>query len=176
MNLILSVFTSLFFVRLVTLYISIKNEKRLKHKGGIEFGKKNSILLSIVHVIYYFSCLTEGFYADIAFNFYSLLGTFLLVFSYIMLFVVIYQLREIWTVKIYIVPGHRIVTTPLFKYIRHPNYLLNILPEVIGIALLCNAWYTLFIGLPIYCVILCIRIIQEEKAMTSLRKAAIIVQ
>lgn len=40
MNLILSVFTSLFFVRLVTLYISIKNEKRLKHKGGIEFGKR----------------------------------------------------------------------------------------------------------------------------------------
>lgn len=170
MDLIFGIFIFLFLIRLVTLYISIKNEKRIKQRGGIEFGKKNSILLSMAHIFYYFSCLVEAFCTNTVLNLYSLWGICLLVFSYLILFVVIYQLREIWTVKIYIVPGHQIVSTPLFKYIRHPNYLLNILPEMLGISLLCNAWYTLLVGFPMYCIILCIRIIQEERAMSFLRK------
>ena len=56
----------------------------------------------------------------------------------------------------------------LFKTFRHPNYFLNIIPELIGIALLCQAWYVLLIGLPIYLLVLFKRIRQEEQAMATL--------
>ena len=78
------------------------------------------------------------------------------------------QLVEIWTVKIYILPEHQINRSWLFKTFRHPNYFLNIIPELIGIALLCQAWYVLLIGLPIYLLVLFKRIRQEEQAMATL--------
>lgn len=84
-------------------------------------------------------------------------------FAYAMLFYVIYKLHDVWTVKLYIIPDHRIEKSFLFRTVRHPNYYLNIIPELIGVALLCNAWYTLLIGLPIYACLLAIRIRQEEE-------------
>ena len=87
-----------------------------------------------------------------------------------MLFYVIYQLKEIWTVKIYILPNHKINTSFIFKYFRHPNYFLNIIPELIGLSLLCQAKLTAMFILPLYMIILAIRIMQEEKAMKCLFK------
>ena len=77
-----------------------------------------------------------------------------------------------WTVKLYIVPNQRIERSLLFRTVRHPNYFLNIMPELIGVALLCNAWYTLCIGFPLYVVLLIVRIRQEEAAMKELFAAA----
>lgn len=85
-----------------------------------------------------------------------------------MLFYVIYALREVWTVKIFIVPNHKIVKSFLFRTVRHPNYFLNVIPEIIGVTLLCNAWKTMMFVLPVYLVILIIRIYQEEKAMKGM--------
>ncbi|GIJ93114.1 hypothetical protein CAPN002_03320 [Capnocytophaga stomatis] len=101
-------------------------------------------------------------------DFTSKIGVALLVFAYLMLFYVIYQLKEIWTLKIYILPNHKINKSFLFKWVKHPNYFLNILPELVGIALLCKAYTTLCVMLPIYAVVLAIRIRQEEAAMKHL--------
>ncbi|WP_245957173.1 isoprenylcysteine carboxylmethyltransferase family protein [Bergeyella cardium] len=85
-----------------------------------------------------------------------------------MLFYVIYQLGSVWTLKIYILKNHKIKTSFLFRYVKHPNYYLNIIPELIGIALLCRANISFGILFPIYLIILGIRIYQEERAMKNL--------
>ena len=95
-------------------------------------------------------------------------GLALLIFAYLMLFYVIYQLREVWTLKVYILPEHKVNKTFLFKWVKHPNYFLNILPELIGMALLCKAVFTFCLLFPIYLVILAVRIRQEENAMKHL--------
>lgn len=59
------------------------------------------------------------------------------------------------------------MTTPLFRFVRHPNYYLNIIPELIGFALTLHAFWTLAIGLPLYLVPLVIRIRQEEGTMRA---------
>lgn len=102
------------------------------------------------------------------FNTLSVWGVAILVFAYAMLFFVIYKLRDVWTLKLYIVPDHRIETSFLFKTVRHPNYFLNVIPELIGITLLCNAWITFCVGMPVYLAILFVRIRQEERAMKHL--------
>ena len=93
----------------------------------------------------------------------------LLVLAFAVLFYVIAALKEIWTVKLYILPDHKINHAFLFKYIRHPNYYLNIIPELIGLSLFCHAKYTAIFGLPVYLIILFVRIKQEEQDMAHLR-------
>ncbi len=79
----------------------------------------------------------------------------------------IWSLRHIWTVKLIIAPKevHTLNVSPLFRIVRHPNYILNILPELIGTAMVFHAWYTLAIGGALYLIPLIIRIVQEEKIM-----------
>jgi isoprenylcysteine carboxyl methyltransferase (ICMT) family protein YpbQ len=84
-----------------------------------------------------------------------------------MLLIVILSLRGTWTTKILIIPNHVLVTNRLFKMIRHPNYFLNIVPEMIGILLVSQSWLTFIVLFPILASILVYRIVHEEKAMRS---------
>lgn len=171
MQYIISIFIIFFALRLVSLSFSIRNEKRLLQKGAKQYGKFNSLLLTLAHVAYYFGALYEAYRHGTNFNALSAAGVGVMAFAYAMLFYVVYKLRDVWTVKLYIVPQQRIERSFLFRTVRHPNYFLNILPELVGVALLCNAWTTLCIGLPIYICLLIVRIKQEEAAMKHLWSA-----
>lgn len=165
---ITTIFIGFFLLRLISLAISIKHEKQLIKQGATQYGKKTSMLLTLAHVAYYGAVLYEGWSKNITFNAYSCSGILIMLFAYAMLFYVIHKLGPIWTVKLYIAPNHQIDNSFLFRTIKHPNYFLNIIPELIGVALLCNAWYTLIIGFPLYCLFLSVRITQEEKVMRKL--------
>ncbi|MDO4691992.1 MAG: isoprenylcysteine carboxyl methyltransferase family protein [Porphyromonadaceae bacterium] len=162
------VFGAFFAVRLMTLAISIRNEKRLISLGAKQYGAKNSLLLTLAHTAYYIAALVEAYLRSSSLDATSWAGIGVMLFAYVMLFYVIYCLRDIWTVKVYIAPNHRIERSLLFRVVRHPNYFLNIIPELIGVALLCHSWYTLVVGLPIYCIILAKRIRIESEAMKAL--------
>lgn len=168
MTMILSILILFFIIRLLFLAVSIKHEKALIAKGATQYGKTNSTVLAVVHTLYYLACFISVWIFDTAFNGVSLVGTLMVTASFVILALIIKQLGEIWTVKIYILPEHQINRSWLFKTFRHPNYFLNIIPELIGIALLCQAWYVLLIGLPIYLLVLFKRIRQEEQAMATL--------
>lgn len=168
MRYVIIVFVAFFILRLLSLSISIRNEKRLIKQGATQYGKRNSLLLTLAHIAYYFSALYEGYIQQIAFEQLSIIGVVVMAFAYIMLFYVIYKLHDVWTVKLYIVPNHRIERSFLFRTVRHPNYYLNIIPELIGVSLLCHSWITLCVGFPIYMCILGVRIRQEETAMKHL--------
>ena len=161
-------FAIFFALRLMTLGYSIRNEKSIKKRGGIEYGKGNSLLLTIAHVAFYGSALYEAYITNASFDTFSYIGITFMLFAYLVLFHVIYKLHDIWTVKVYIVPNHRIERSFLFKHIKHPNYFLNIIPELIGTAFLCHAWRTFVVLFPLYCILLFVRIRQEEKAMHHL--------
>ncbi|MDD0823271.1 isoprenylcysteine carboxyl methyltransferase family protein [Mannheimia sp. AT1] len=167
--LIINILFILFFaVRLFSLKISIQNEKRLIEKQAVQYGKKNSILLSIAHIVFYLSAIYEANTTAYTFDSIAVVGFVILFLAYVALFWVIKALGEIWTVKLYILPEHKINTSFLFRTIRHPNYFLNIIPELIGLGLMCHAWHTLTFVLPVYLVILGVRIYQEENVMNTL--------
>ncbi len=151
--------------RLISLLVSVANEKKLKKKNAVEFGKRNSKLLLLCHTLFYLSCLGEAFLLKKQINNVSFIGIGLFIFSMTMLWIVILSLKDIWTVKLIIAPGQRINRSFIFKYFRHPNYFLNIIPELVSVALICQAWFTLLIGLPLYLIPLTVRIVQEEKVM-----------
>ncbi|SPX85737.1 isoprenylcysteine carboxyl methyltransferase family protein [Moraxella ovis] len=161
-------FVIFFAIRLYFLGISIKHEKALIKKGATQVGERHSKLLAAAHIVYYFSALASAVVAGVQFDVISAVGAAMVSASLLVLWFIIKALGEIWTVKVYILPNHTINRSWLFRTFKHPNYFLNIIPELIGIALLCRAWWVLFIGLPIYGVLLFIRIQQEELAMKHL--------
>ncbi|WP_028896633.1 isoprenylcysteine carboxyl methyltransferase family protein [Prevotella sp. HUN102] len=168
MQYIIITFIFFFALRLVSLSYSIRNEKRLLKKGAKQYGRFNSLLLTLAHIAYYFGALYEAYDSGTDFNSVSVAGVGVMAFAYAMLFYVIYKLRDVWTVKLYILPEHRIERSFLFRTVRHPNYFLNIIPELVGVALLCNAWLTFSVGFPLYLTLLVVRINQEDKAMEDL--------
>lgn len=159
------IFAAALSIRLISLFISIRNEKRLKAEGAVEYGKVNSIILTLFHILFYGLSLWEAIHNHRTVNEFTVMGIVLFLFSMTMLFLVIKELGDIWTIKLIIVKDHPVNKSVLFRYIRHPNYFLNVLPELIAIALICQAWHVLMIGLPLYLIPLGIRIYQEEKVM-----------
>ena len=164
---ITTIFLVVLALHLVSLSISRRNEQRLIDEGAREYGARTSRLLSVAHVIYYLCALAEAWVRGARFDVLSGIATLFLVFSLMMLFTVIRQLGPLWTVKLYLHPQHTLNRSWLFESFRHPNYFLNIVPEMLGIGLLCHAWATMIIGMPIYTAILATRIQQEEEVMKN---------
>lgn len=158
-------FLIFFCVRLLTLAISINNEKRLKQSGAREYGALNSRILAMLHVLFYLGAFAEGYYDRVRFDALSGLGVAIYVTAMAVLFYVIYELRPLWTVKLIVARDHALNRSPLFKYTRHPNYFLNILPELVGLALLMKAFTVFVLVFPLYLISLGVRIFQEEKIM-----------
>ncbi|CIO28570.1 isoprenylcysteine carboxyl methyltransferase family protein [Streptococcus pneumoniae] len=154
-----------FLIRLLFLKKSIANEKRIRRDGGREFGIKNTKRLTLVHIVFYLACFMEALVYRPSFNMMSVVGLVLLIFSMLMLLLVIHLLGDIWTVKLMLAPNHKFVDHVLFKTVKHPNYFLNILPELIGLTLLSHAYMTFVLVFPVYAVILYRRIAEEEKLL-----------
>jgi len=161
------IFVLILVARFYTVVISAKNEKIVRRKGGIEFGALNTLILISCHFLYYGACITEGLNKAGHHDILSWAGLILYATSIFVLYYIICQISYIWTVKLIIAPRniHIINKSFLFKYFRHPNYYLSIIPEMIGIAMVFHSWYVLAIGLPLYLIPLITRIIQEERVM-----------
>ena len=154
-----------FLVRLIFLKRSMENEKRILSNGGKEFGVENTKRLTMAHIVFYLSCLVEAMVHKTMFDGMSMVGLVLLIFSMLMLMLVIHLLGDIWTVKLMLVNNHKFVDHPLFRIVKHPNYFLNILPELVGLALVSHAYVTFIFIFPVYAVILYQRIAEEEKLL-----------
>ena len=99
MQYIIIIFLSFFALRLISLSFSIRNEKRLLKKGGKQYGKFNSLLLTLAHIAFYFGALYEAYSKDMEMNSLSWMGAGVMLFAYVMLFYVMYKLRDVWTVN-----------------------------------------------------------------------------
>src|SRR5579859_1213523 len=152
-------------LRLLSVAVSRRHEHRLKQDGAVEIGAANTKLLTLAHIAFYLAAIVEGRVHPSEPDLITLLGVALYAAGMAMLLVVIRLLGRFWTVKLVIARDHALVTHPLFRVVRHPNYFLNILPELIGLALAFHAYATLIVGLPLYLVPLVTRIREEERAM-----------
>lgn len=160
-------FISCFAFRLLSLFKSIFNEKKLIKEGAIEYGKKNSTILTVVHILFYVSCIVESIYLSKTANDVTTAGLIIYALSMFFLWWVIIALNPVWTVKLYIAKNHKLNSNWLFRFVKHPNYFLNVIPEIIGIALITQSYFTLAIGFPLYMIPLFKRIKEENQVMSE---------
>lgn len=158
----------IFIIRLYFLKISRANEKRILQEGGKEFGVKNTKYITILHILFYASCVVEHFINGTMIDTIGIIGLVLLGFSIFMLNTVVHLLEGIWTVKLMLVKNHKFNNHWLFRTVKHPNYFLNIIPELVGLALLCHAKYTAIVIMPLYAIVLYRRIKEEEKILAEI--------
>ena len=164
---VLFIFIALFRVKV--LFISKQNEQELCALGGKEYGKTVSKLLAIFHTLFYFCALFEGIYKKVQFDGVGLIGTLIVGISFFILIRVIQILGKYWTVKLIFADKHTLNTNWLFKYVKHPNYFLNIILELLGVILVFHAWYTLLILMIPYGICLYLRIEKENQLLANLK-------
>lgn len=158
----------IFVVRLGFLKISKTNEKAILEAGGSEYGVANSKRLTILHILFYLGCLVESIIRKVNIDTVSIVGLILIAFSIFMLYVVTRLLAGIWTVKLMVAKEHKFNDHWLFRVVKHPNYFLNILPELTGLALLCHAYVTAaMLSIP-YIAVLAIRIKEENRVLKEI--------
>ncbi|SUB74798.1 isoprenylcysteine carboxyl methyltransferase family protein [Peptoniphilus indolicus] len=159
-----------FAIRLAFLKISKENERAILASGGREYGVTNTKRITILHILFYFGSLVEALVKKVEFDKVSLIGLILVIFSMVVLYSVVNILKGIWTVKLMIAKGHKFNSHWLFDTFKHPNYFLNIIPELIGIALICHSTITSIVVLPLYMIVLYIRIKEENKLIETVIK------
>nr|WP_184223846.1 isoprenylcysteine carboxylmethyltransferase family protein [Granulicella aggregans] len=160
-------FAAAILFRVATLAISKSHEKALKKDGAVEYGANNSHWLTLAHLSFYLSVITEGYLRKAAVDGISALGFALYAMGVIMLLTVMHLLGRLWTVKLLIARDHALVQHPLFRLVRHPNYFLSIVPELTGLALVFHASATLIAGSVLYSLPLALRIREEERVMKA---------
>jgi len=155
-------------LRLGSLAVSRRNEARLRQQGAVEYGAETSLLLALLHTLVYLACLLEGMATGARLGATAYAGLGLYALSLLALGAVMRSLGPVWTVKILLLPDHPFRRGWLFRYLRHPNYILNLVPELVGLTLVFQAWTTLAVLVPLYLAVLVVRILQEERAHRTL--------
>lgn len=153
--------------RLCTLAISTRHEKNLKSRGAKEYGAANSNVLAVAHAMFYLAALLEGELQRAATDSFFIAGLVLYSASCLVLLFIMRLLGPLWTVRLILAKDHLFVTHRLFRTVRHPNYYLAIIPELVGLAVCMHARYTLVIGGALYACPLYIRIREEDAVMRA---------
>ncbi|MBW9113868.1 DUF1295 domain-containing protein [Rhizobium cauense] len=138
-----------FAVRFVSLAVSTVNEIRLRALGSREIGRANTITLALSHAAYYVLATVEWLQNDTPVVTWIWHKCAAVLLSMVELVFVIRSLGYIWTVKLLIAPDHPHIKSGLYRISRHPNYFLNVLPELVGFAVALNSFWTLILGLPL---------------------------
>jgi isoprenylcysteine carboxyl methyltransferase (ICMT) family protein YpbQ len=165
--LLLTLFIGALLLRLGSVAVSLRHEKALKARGAREYGRSTSQLLAAAHAMFYGGALVEGLWRSTQLTRWTTVGMLLYGMSIMALVLVWWELKGLWTVKLIIASDHTLNQSALFRWVRHPNYFLNIIPELVGLALIMGAWLVLVIGLPLYLLVLRVRIVQEEQMMQA---------
>ncbi len=152
--------------RLWTLYVASTNEKRLKMQGAKEFGHGSTLAVwAATGAIYVGAAIEGSSFRHAQFDRIAMVGLAIYIFSAVALLWVMHTLGRFWSGKVLIAPGHQLVVHPIFRAIKHPNYFLNMIPELIGFPIMLHAFVTLAIGLPLFLISLFFRIRVEEQVL-----------
>ena len=153
--------------RFWTLYVAATNEKRLKRDGATEYGQGSTLALWAATGAVYVGALIEGSIRHAQFDRIAMIGLGIYIFSAIALIFVMRTLGRFWSGKVIISPHHELVVHPLFRRLKHPNYFLNMIPELIGFCIMLHAFTTLLIGVPLFLISLVFRIRVEEQVLKN---------
>jgi methyltransferase len=154
--------TFLIIQRLAELYVSSKNEKWLLKNGAIEYGKEHYPFIVALHTLFIVSLIVEYVWRDdVTVNFTLIVLFFVLI---VIKVIVISTLGHYWNTKIYKVPGTRPVATGIYKYIKHPNYII-VICEIAIIPMAFGLYYTAVVFTLLNAIMLTVRIKKENEVL-----------
>jgi len=158
---------TLFMVFLVLLRFSElrhskRNEKWLLQNGAIEYGREHYPIMVLLHACFMISLVIE--YTTQSTASYSLV----LIIIYLLLITfkawIVWSLGKFWNTRIYRIKEFPLVNKGVYKFIKHPNYIL-VIAEIAIIPLAFHLYYTAIIFSFLNLIMLFVRIRVENKAL-----------
>ena len=149
-------------LRLAELVVAKRNEVWLRANGAVEYGQKHYPVIVALHTGFILSLIAEYYYRAPEETNLVLLAVFI---ALILIKVyVIGTLGKYWNTKILHIHGVPLVRKGLYKYIKHPNYII-VICEIAIIPLIFQLYYTAIIFSLLNALMLNIRIREENKIL-----------
>jgi len=149
-------------LRIGELILSRRNEIWLLKNGATEYGQQHYPYIVALHVLFLGSLIIEYSTTEtVSFSlFFLVLYVLLLVFKTW----VITSLGKFWNTKIYHISGFPLIKNGVYKYIKHPNYLI-VIAEIAVIPLVFHLYITAFTFTVLNAIMLSVRIREENKVL-----------
>ncbi|MEE2788197.1 MAG: isoprenylcysteine carboxylmethyltransferase family protein [Myxococcota bacterium] len=142
-----------------------RNTAALLAQGAREYGKGHYPVMAALHTVWLGACAFEAYVTNGMTTGTIVIGGLLLAIGQTLRLVAMRQLGERWTTRIIVLPSAgEPVTTGIFRYIRHPNY-LGVILEIFALPLIGGAWVTAIAFSIANGLLLKVRIGAEEAAL-----------
>ena len=153
--------------RVLELFYSLRNERKLRARGAVEWGRGHYPVIVAVHTLWLASTLVEGLQRgpEIPAWWPLPLAAFLLVQP--LRYWAILSLGMNWNTRVLVVPGGKLVRRGPYRYFPHPNYVV-VAVEVLTFPLIFGAWITAIVFSLLNAALLYIRIKTENRALKEL--------
>ena len=150
--------------RLLELWYSRRNERRLRARGAVERGSGHFPAMVAIHTLWLVSTLVEGLLRgpEPPVWWPVPLAAFLLVQP--LRYWAILTLGVNWNVRVLVVPGGKLVKNGPYRYFPHPNYVV-VAVEVLTFPLIFGAWITAVVFSLLNAALLYLRIRTENRAL-----------
>ncbi|MBH0229524.1 isoprenylcysteine carboxyl methyltransferase family protein [Halobacillus yeomjeoni] len=161
---LIGLFVFLIVQRLAELVIAQSNRKWMLERGAIEKGEDHYFLFIALHALFFVSILIEASIRPYEANwiFYIAFPLFLILQG--LRIWCITSLGRRWNTRVLVLPDEQPIQKGLYRYIRHPNYVI-VFYELLIIPILFQAYLTAFIFPILHLLVLKVRIPVEEKAL-----------
>jgi len=149
-------------LRIGELILSRRNEIWLLQNGAIEYGQKHYPYIVALHILFIISLIAEYSTKQTA----SFSSIFLVLYLFLLAFKawVIMSLGKFWNTKIYHIPDFPLIENGVYKYIKHPNYMI-VIAEIAIIPLVFHLYYTAIAFTVLNAIMLSVRITEENKVL-----------
>lgn len=154
--------------RLAELVVSSRHVAAAKAAGGVERGLGHYPVMVVLHTGLLVGALVEVWAADRPFV--AVLGWPMLALALAsqgLRWWCITALGEAWSTRVVVVPGHRLVTSGPYRFLRHPNY-LAVVVEGFALPMVHSAWVTAAAFTVANAALLTVRVRCEEAALREL--------
>ena len=149
-------------LRIGELILSRRNEIWLLQNGAIEYGQKHYPYIVALHVLFIGSLIIEySAKQTVSFSLFFLILYFLLLSFKAW---VITSLGKFWNTKIYHISGFPLIKKGVYKYVKHPNYLV-VIAEIAIIPLVFHLYFTAIAFTVLNAIMLSVRVKEENKVL-----------
>lgn len=149
--------------RFLELRLSKKNERKLRNRGALEYGRGHYPFMVALHSLWLVSVLLEGLLRGPEFHGFWL-GLFLIVQP--LRYWAILSLGDRWNTRILVVPDERLVRRGPYRYLPHPNYVVVVV-EILALPLVFGCWMTALVFTLLNAALLYVRISEENRALSG---------
>ncbi|MBT2690088.1 hypothetical protein J7I93_18125 [Bacillus sp. ISL-47] len=161
--------TIIILQRAFELVAAKNNERWMKERGALEFGKRHYQWIVLIHALFFVSYIFEVLFFEKGLSRLWPMLFFLFILTQAGRLWALFSLGRFWNTKIIVMPGANVIRRGPYQFIKHPNYMI-VAAEFVIIPLMFQAYITAIVFTLLNILIMSIRIPAEEKALRELTK------